>query len=730
MTKSIRTSLLSGGLTALLAVSPGPGGPAAAEPRALSQGIARAVLAKLSIPFVANRGQFERGVRYSADFFCGTLDVTGESLVWSLHKVKGGSGLKFPGFGAREEIPSPMPQVETAGFRETFLDGAGRPLPLSARGKEESPTRVSYFVGNDPMEWRADIPSFERVSLGEVWPGIRVELAASEGNVEKVFTCAPGTDPGLIRVGVEGARPLALSPEGGLLLGMEAGEMGLTAPRAFQERDGIREPVPVAYALEGRNSYGFRILGPYDAARPLVIDPALQVLLASTYLGTDLDDRVTSLALDSKGNLIGAGHKFDQKKRKYLGLVFKLKGDLSALLAMTYIGGDKTGTGFAINAVGALALGLSGDVYLAGHTNCPDFPTTAGAYDTTPNGSQDVFVLRLGGGLNKIFASTLIGAAYWESAYGLALDAAGNVYVTGTTASAHFPTTPAAYDTTYNGHSDVFISKFNRPLTKLLASTFLGGTSHNPEEGLSCSISRSGDLYICGWTFSADFPTTAGAYDRRQNGYGDVFVARLDPTLSNLVASTFLGGRENESAEAMVLDGRGNVYLAGWTESQNFPATPGAYDMTLNDAGPDSHDAFVAKLDPGLRKLIAATFLGGEVEDEALAIALNKVGNVYVAGWTCSAEFPTTPGAYDTTLKAAGVEDAFVSKFNASLSRLLVSTFLGGSGPDYARAVVINGVGDIYVAGGSSSTDFPATERAYDKTANGKIDIFVSKFRH
>jgi hypothetical protein len=462
----------------------------------------------------------------------------------------------------------------------------------------------------------------------------------------------------------------------------------------------------------------------------LIIDPALEILLASTYLGTSIEDHVRALAVDGKGNILGAGYTLDSKNRKYLAFVFKLKSDLSALLASTYIGGDKTGTGFAVNKAAALVVGGSGSIFVAGTSNCPNFPTTLGAYDTTANGSQDVFVLRLNAGLNRIMASTLIGADYWENAFALALDAAENVYVTGTTASKKFPTTPTAYDTSYNGYPDVFVSKFNRDLSKLLASTFLGGISENPEEGLSCVVTSSGNVYVSGWTFSKDFPTTPGAYDRTQNEGGDVFVSKFDATLSTLVASTFLGGEENECAESMVLDGRGNVYLAGWTESRNFPVTEGAYDTTFNDTDPNAHDAFVSKLDGGLGKLLASTFLGGEVEDEAQSIALNKVGNVYLAGFTCSASFPATPGAYDTTLNAAGINDMFVSKFNGSLTQLLVSTFIGGTRDDYGQAVVVDGVGDIYVAGDTDSADFPVTARAYDPTANGKTDIVLAKFLH
>ncbi len=730
MPRSYGRLFLAGGILALLAISLGPSTSGAASSRALSTGLTRAELAGLSVPFVVNQGQSDRAVRFSADLFCGRLDVTSEALVFSLGKVERGAepvSLRSMRGGESLEID---PRIRTAVLKEMFLDAAGRSLSFEPRGGLKSPTKVSFFVGNDPAAWRADVPSYQSVSLGEVWPGIGIEIKASGGNAEKVFTCEPGADPGRIRIGIEGALGLEISPEGRLVIATELGRVAQTAPLAYQERDGARRPVLVAYDKKGENVYGFRVLEPYDAARPLIIDPTLETLLASTYLGTSIEDHVRALAVDGKGNILGAGYTLDSKKRKYLAFVFKLKSDLSVLLASTYIGGDKAGTGFAVNVVNAMAVGASGAVFVAGASNCPNFPTTVGAYDTTPNGNQDVFVLRLNAGLNRILASTLIGADYWESAYALALDAAENVYLTGTTASKRYPVTTGAYDTTYNGYPDVFISSFDRALSRLRASTFLGGTSKNPEEGLSCAVTSSGYVYVSGWTFSRDFPTTPGAYARTLDDFGDVFVAKFDAALSTLVASTFLGGEENECAQSMVLDGQGNVYLAGWTESRDFPVTAGAYDTTFNDTDPNAHDAFVAKLGGALKTLLASTFLGGEIEDEAHAIALNKAGNVYVAGWTRSTGFPATPGAYDTTLNEAGIEDMFVSKFSNSLTRLLVSTFLGGSGYDYGRAVVVDGVGDIYVAGDTDSQNFPVTARAYDTTANGKTDIVLAKFLH
>ena len=261
----------------------------------------------------------------------------------------------------------------------------------------------------------------------------------------------------------------------------------------------------------------------------------------------------------------------------------------------------------------------------------------------------------------------------------------------------------------------------------LAASTFLGGPGgiSGEDRATALKVDGQGNILVAGRTDSSNFPTTAGAYDATYNGGpSDAFVAKLSSDLGTLQAATFLGGSSWDIATALAVDGQGNVVVAGWTESADFPTTVGAYDATYN-GGPS--DAFVAKLSSDLTTLQAATFLGGSDDDKATALAIDGQGNVVVAGETYSSDFPTTAGAYDATYNG-GLYDAFVAKLSSDLTTLQAATFLGGSsGYDSASALAIDGQGTVVVAGGTTSSDFPTTVGAYDDTHNGPSDAFVAR---
>ncbi len=278
------------------------------------------------------------------------------------------------------------------------------------------------------------------------------------------------------------------------------------------------------------------------------------------------------------------------------------------------------------------------------------------------NGGSDVFVSKLDSGLTSLLASTYLGGSNGDYSISIALDPSGNVYVTGYTYSTAFPTTSGAYDTSFHGWNDVFVSKLNSGLTSLLASTFLGGFSD--DWGYSLALDTSGNVYVTGYTGSTNFPTTSGAYDTSFNGGSeDVFVSKLDSGLTSLLASTYLGGSSNDSGFSLTLDTSGNVYVVGWT-SGNFPTTSGAYDTSFNG----KYDVFVSKLNSGLTGLLTSTYLGGFGADQGYTLTLDTSGNVYIAGYTYSyLDFPTTSGAYDTSFNG-GYYDVFVSKLDANLS--------------------------------------------------------------
>ena len=396
----------------------------------------------------------------------------------------------------------------------------------------------------------------------------------------------------------------------------------------------------------------------------------------------------------------------------------QLKDNPSALLWSTFLGGSNVDDGRG------LVLDSSDSPVVTGSTGSVDFPTSPGAYDESHNLDRDVFVVKLSSDGSDLIWGTFIGGSSLETGQRMALDPLDNPVVTGTTRSADFPTTPGAYDDTYNdGPSDAFVAKLSADGSDLLWSTFLGGTE--PEAGLGVGLDPEDNSVVTGWTESADFPTTPGAYDETFNGYPDVYVAKLSADGSELLWSTFLGGMLDwdQPWGGVVLDPSGNPVVTGETWSLDFPVTPGAYDVSYND-GPG--DVFVSKISSDGSSLLWSTFLGGSLGDNGQACVLDPFGNPVVTGWAHSSDFPTTSGVYDESHN--GYHDAFVTKMSSDGSTLLWSTLLGGGVDDFGRDIEIDSSGNMVVVGTTKSSNFPTTPDAYDEFFGGiEKDVFVSK---
>jgi len=550
-------------------------------------------------------------------------------------------------------------------FEEEFAGGSVREI----RGLKQTATSVSYFTGGDSSRWKTGIPTYDMVDLGEVFEGIRLKLKACGNSVEKVFFVEPGADPRSIAVEVKGSNLLSVNAAGELEVDTELGSATFTKPVAYQEVSGERRIVDVAYKVAG-DKYSFEV-GNYNINEQLVIDP----LLASTYLGgSNIDGQFGS----------------------------------------------------------PLVLAADGSIYVASRTKSSDFPFTPGAYDTTLAAyTNDVFVAKFNNELSDLLAATYIGGSSDDGVFpgvGLCLDSAGNVYVTGKTSSLDYPTTDGAYSRTRNGTWDAFISKLGSDLDTLLASTYFGGSG--AEYYLQIAVDGNGDIILTGSTSSTDSVATDGAYDADYNGGGsgpypgDVFITKLDAELTTVISSSYLGGTMQEYCEDVALDQDGNVYLAGWTASSNFPASPGPYNGGM-------YDAFVAKMSSDLTQLLACKFLGGSLWDFGYRIALNDSGDVYVTGHTASSNFPHSPTAYDTSY-GGGAEgtgdDVFVTRFDNDLS-MLASTYLGGELFENGQGLTIDPDGNVVVAGDSRSDYFPVLPGSYqDCEGGGGSDGWITVF--
>jgi len=680
----------------------------------------------LQIPFIENKGQIEEGsVKYYVKTLGGTVFVTNDGeLVYSLPKFEKEKGI-----------------TEGWVIKETFVEAS----VSNVKGEEEATARVSYFKGKDPLKWKTNIPTCNILNLGYLYKGIEVKLKAYGNNLEKLFYVKPKADLLSIKVKVEGARSLKVNENGELEVETGLGVVKFTKPVAYQEKKDKKNYVEVSYVVSDKE-YSFMV-GDYDRTKVLVIDP----LLASTFLGGSQYDQCGGVAIDSSGNVYVSGGTISEDFPKTPGaydesynggnrdgFVAKFDADLKNLLASSFLGGSSQD-----HCGGFMSIDIDGNVYVVGDTWSSDFPRTEGAYVNAFNGKNEFFVAKLDGSLQILLASTFLGGSDYDWGHSMRIHE-GNVYVGGRTWSTNFPTTKDVYKERHSGggNDEGFIAKLDGNLQELLAATYLGGTGTDWIH--SITINSQGQVYaICRASHNKlPLPITPEPYESSFKGGGeDCYIAKLDGDLENLLAATFLGGSGADYLTTIATDSAGDVYVFGRTNSSDFPIPPSEdpdfyepYDRVFNG----HKDAIVAKLDGDLQNLLAATFLGGvDGDDHAGRIFLDGHGNVYLSGTTNSSDFPTTPGAYDRIFNGSGSGinpgDAFVAKLDGELKNLLASTFLGGSDRDCGIGICMNNNGDVYVAGSTSSSDFPWTPDAYDTSYNGGEtdsfygDSFVAK---
>ncbi len=513
------------------------------------------------------------------------------------------------------------------------------------------------FVGSDPSKWHTNIANYAEVAYKGVYRGINMVYHGDQQQLEYDFVVRPGASPGAIRLAFGGALGKSLDAQGDLVLHTSGGDMVEHAPVAYQVEGGVRHAVASRFVLGRDGQVGFQV-GHHDHSKPLVIDPVLS-LSYSTYLG-------------------GAG-------------------------AYT------KGLGIAVDG--------SGDAYVTGVTLSPKFPTTKGAFQTSGAFINTIgfgaFVTKFNAAGSALVYSTFLGGI---SAVGIAVDSAGDAYVTGSTYDV--PPLKNAFQAAAGGGGDAFVTKLNPSGSALVYSTYLGGSGQDSASGIA--VDGSGDVYVTGDTVSTNFPTTPGS-SQPVMGAQEAFVSELNPAGSALVYSTYLGGMAESFANGIAVDRSGNAYVTGWTPSGNFPTTPGAF--TSGSSG----GAFVAKLNATGSALVYAAQLA---DGKGSSIAVDGSGNAYVTGIATAPDFPTTAGAFQTTFGTSS--DAFVTELNAAGTALVYSTRLGGSGGAsfesvFPGGIAVDGSGNIHVTGITGSTNFPTKNALQAAYGGGQFDAFVAE---
>ena len=715
------------------------------QPDSKAQAAIRTSYGQLPLSFEANHAQTDAQVKFLSRTSGYTLFLTSDEAVLALRATARNAVSRSATIKSSVETRIAASSADTTTpVLRMKLHNANPAAKIT--GENELTSKSNYFIGNDPNHWQTNVPTYARVKYEQIYPGIDLIYYGNQRQLEYDFIVSPRANHHRIAFEVCGAKRIRQNAQGELVFAVGEDEIRWHKPVVYQEKNGARRQIAARYSITGTNQVGFEI-AKYDADRPLYIDP----LIYSTYLGGNNDDLGLGIATDNTGNIYVTGYtqsaNFSVSPGAYqsvcndgrvecgdgaIGDVFVTKISPSgSLLYSTYLGGSGTDWGYGI------AIDKEGDAYVTGWTTSSDFPLSSGAFGTVYCKSQSgnctagtAFITKLNPTGSALVYSTYLSGSWWVQANGIAVDSAGDAYVTGTTQAPDFPTTPGAFQTVCGAgddciyYYDAFVSKINRDGTALVYSTFLGGQGF--EYGQSIAVDSAGNAYVTGRTGSTNFPTTPGTLqpicpDQGQ-GCGGGFVTKFNSTGSALIYSTFLNGTPSGTCcvprpFGIAVDDSGNTYLTGLASPQ-FPVTPGAFETT-------GGGGFVAKFNSAGSAFVYSTFLN---DSSPAAIAIDTTGHAYITGNVGSVHFPTLSSLQKCNggRRCSHFGDAFVTKFNPTASALVYSTFLGGSSYDVGNSIAVDGAGNAYVTGRTFSSDFPTMDPG-QSSSGGADDAFVTK---
>lgn len=649
--------------------------------------------------------------------------------------------------------------------------------------------KINHLIGGQSAQWRAGLPTFARVQVNEIYPGIDLVYYGNQQRLEYDFTVAAGANPGAIAIHFSGADKVSVNARGDLVFQIGSDEMLQPRPVIYQTVDGVRREISGGYKLLDAQTVAFTV-GNYDGNRPLVIDP---ILAYSTYFGGTLQDTAWAVAVNAAdGSVFIAGQTLSKQavsKKKdqdefMQGSPFSTPGAIQEEFAGGKITGDgfvarfdATGTnliyltylgGSADDFVASVTVDAAGNAFVTGFTDSPDFPTQSAIYPNiagtvnkrTKFYPGDAFVAELDSNGSNLVFSTFLGGSGLDSGNGIALDLSGNIYVAGSTDSTNFPIlNPVVFKLTGSaksqlnylpGTNSAFVVKIGAGGSPLIYSTYLGGFTYDAAQGIA--VDAAGSALVTGFTISTNFPTTNALSailneggDKKNGDYNpkgnlrtiayDGFVTKLSPAGNSLVYSTFLGSTNNDVAYKIASDAAGNAFVTGYTSSPNFPNTvtniPGFYSIVASNKNGSANsttgesDAFLIKFDPNGALIYSAMF-GGKKSDIGYGVAVDAAGDAFVVGTTFSKDFPTNNTGPGLSAKLVGNSDVFVTALNPDATAVIYSGYLGGKNNENGYALAVDPAGNAYVAGQTPSKDFTITN-AFQPFRNGKNDAILSK---
>ena len=732
---------------------------------------------KLPLAFEANQGQTASDVRFLSRGDGYTLFLTGQEAVLTLRQPTPGSDarLNHEKLGKMHHDWRGAEKVSVLRMR---LDRASPNAAIT--GVDRMPTKVNYFVGNDPKKWHADVPVFSQVKYQDVYPGVDLLFYGNQRRLEYDFQVAPGADANAIALDVKGASKLQIDRHGNLLMKVAGTEVVLQKPVVYQEVNGERREIAGNYAIANNNHEVRFAVSNYDRTQPLTIDPVLNYV---TYLGGSgtLGDQAFGIALDAAGDAYVAGitssTDFPTQNPESstapgdtaaLGTAFvsELNPMGTALIYSTYLGGSGNGLPLTSGGIGDGAAAIAVDtatpvpnIYVTGFTGSSDFPVSTNALiGTAPGGTStggSGFVTKLipgNTGSAQLGYSSYLGGDTEDQGDGIAVDTNGNAYVAGVTLSTNFPTTTNAISTALlNPNGSGFLTVINPTATTGLSSelysTYFGGTNGTGAGGslfgdaaFGVTIDTSLNVYIVGTTTSSDFPTkgtTVSPCTNDSNGTAFVYVIDTNVATPTVPYATCLGAMTSNTitqGQAIALGPSNVAYVTGQTTSSDFPVTA----KTIPPPGPGVNVGagvvFVSLLNTtGATPNKYSTFLGGTNGDFGVGVAADTLGNAYVTGLTNSANFPITQGALiETDTNANGT--GFVAKINPGgngLADLLYSSYFGGNGSggidDIGNGIAVSTIFNAYITGMAGSSNLPVSATAFQKTLNSAVsNAFVA----